>query len=151
MNTLLNVFDADVTREPQAMDTLTSSSAQFGFSQTLPLELALRTAPEQDILAAYNISEFEYEALCRNPAFVAALKHAHELVQKDGMSFKLKARLQADELLGESYRLIHDKEVPPSVRADLIKSTVRWSGFDTPEPVGQQQNVNPIQININLG
>lgn len=155
MSGLVNIFAADEAdmepSPPKDYLPLRAQSEVVGFPQTLPIELALRVAPEADILAAYNISEREYAWLCQSPAFVAALRNAHEMVQRDGMSFKLKARLQAEELLKESWRLVHDRELPPSVRADLIKATVRWSGYDNPSSADTGQTVNPIQININLG
>ena len=122
-----------------------------GFPHTLPLELALKTAPEADILAAYNISEDQYRDLTMNPAFVAALKNALELVAKDGMSFKLKARMQAEELLLRSWDMIHDRETAASVRADLIKSTVKWAGLETSVNENKGSTTQPLQININLG
>ena len=150
LTNLVNIFDADVP-EPAPHVPLRAESETIGFPATLPVELALRVAPEAEIIAAYGLSEREYASLCKSPAFVAALRNAHELVQKDGMSFKLKARLQAEELLQESWRLAHDNELPASVRADLIKATVRWAGYDNPEPANTAQATNPIQININLG
>ena len=46
------------------------------------------------------------------------------------MTFKLKARAQAEELLTTSWTLIHSPEVSPAVKADLIESTVKWGGLE---------------------
>lgn len=127
--------------------------AEIGaYPPTLPVEIALRVAPLRDICAAYNISHEEWLELKNDPVFQRDLTAAVEMVKKDGMSFKLKAQLQADELLKTSWKMIHAPadEVPASVRADLLKFTVRAAGYAEPaEKVNANQN--NLQININLG
>jgi len=127
--------------------------AEIGnYPPTLPVEIALRTAPLQQICKEYNISHDEWLVLKEDPVFRADLAAAVELVKKDGMSFKLKAKLQSEELLKTSWRMIHsnNEDVPASVRADLLKFTVRAAGLAEPaEKAGA--NANNLQININLG
>lgn len=127
--------------------------AEIGWPATLPVEIALKVAPLKDIQAAYNYSDEEWLALRDDPAFLSDLAAAVAMVKVEGASFKLKARMQADEVLKTSWRLIHAPldEVPSSVKADLIKSTVRWAGYDNKEGVGGMTNGNAFQININLG
>lgn len=126
--------------------------AEIGaYPPTLPVEIALRVAPLKDICAAYGISRDEWLALKNDPVFQRDLTAAVELVKKDGMSFRLKAKLQSEELLKTSWRMIHAKsdEVPASVRADLLKFTIRAAGLAEPaEKAGGLQNA--LQININL-
>jgi hypothetical protein len=127
--------------------------AEIGtYPPTFPVEIALRTAPLQKICEGYGISHDEWLALKEDPVFRADLAAAVELVKKDGMSFKLKAKMQSEELLKTSWRMIHshNDEVPASVRADLLKFTVRAAGLAEPaEKAGS--NANNLQININLG
>jgi hypothetical protein len=88
----------------------------LGYPATLPLELALRIATPKKICDAYGITKHEFEALCRNPTFVEDLRRARELVRKEGMSFRIKAMLQADELLKTSWGMIHNGALPATVR-----------------------------------
>ena len=57
---------------------------------------------------------------------------------------------EAEEMLKVSWSMVHDRETPPSVRADLLKWTSRVAGFE-PKNVEQtgaaQQSLN-IQINL---
>ena len=128
--------------------------AEIGsYPPTLPVELALRVAPVSEICAAYDISHEEWENLRADPVFQRDLAAAVELVKKDGMSFKLKAKLQAEELLKTSWKMIHSNndDVPASVRADLLKFTVRAAGLAEPADKGQNSLANTLQIQINLG
>lgn len=99
---------------------------------TLPIEIALKVAPTREICAAYGIERSQWEEIARNPAFIAELAAAVEALRKDGMSFKARAQMQSIELLKESWAMIHDRSgnVPHSVRADLIKFTIRCAGLD---------------------
>jgi hypothetical protein len=82
--------------------------------------------------------------------FQADLKRAVYLVREDGMSVRLKARLQSEELLTTNWQMIHDPTVPPSVRADLSKFTFRVAGLaDAPkEASGPATPTFAIQINM---
>src|SRR3546814_2812184 len=51
-------------------------------------------------------------------------------VRQEGMSFKLKAKLIAEENLREVFKLTRDEKCPPQVRGKLIELTARWAGFD---------------------
>jgi hypothetical protein len=89
----------------------------------------------------------------RSAGFIADLKAVVEELRKDGMSFKMKARLQAEELLKTSWRLIHSNndDVPPNVKADLIKFTIRAAGLDgSKDQAAAGSQSNALQININL-
>ena len=124
--------------------------ADLGFHPMLPVELAMRVAPVPEICAAYDVTKEQLTDLIANPVFAQAFANAQEMLQKDGMSFRIKARLQAEELLKKSWQMIHALETPTAVKADLIKSTVRWAGLepkgDTAAGLG-----SAFQININLG
>lgn len=129
-----------------------ANPSELGYPVTLPIEIALRTAPIKTICEAYGLSREDWERLRQHPQFVKDVAAANEELKKDGMSFRMKARLQADELLKTSWRLIHSSndDVPPSVKADLIKFTIRAAGLEADKAAnGNQQN--NLQININLG
>lgn len=137
---LATIKDYDPGRDPAAI----------GWPPTLPIEIALKTAPLNDIRDAYGYDEAEWRSLRYNPDFLSDLAAAVQMVREEGMSFKLKARLQAEELLKTSWRLIHAPidEVPSSVKADLIKATARWAGYDAKDNSGGQANNLNIQINL---
>ena len=83
--------------------------------------------------------------------FLQKLAAYREEVRTKGVTFRVKARAQAEELLKTSWILIHDPVVSPAVKADLIKSTVKWAGLDT-APANEGQNAaGGVTITINLG
>lgn len=123
--------------------------SQMGFPPLLPIELALRLDTPQNICAAYKISREEFTAIAQHPVFVKAYKEATEALKTEGMSFKLKARMQAEDYLATAFAMIKNANTSDAVRADLIKSTVRWAGYDAKEAAGA--GGSNFQIMINLG
>jgi hypothetical protein len=128
--------------------------ADLGYPPTLPVEVALRTAPIKDICIAYGLSREDWESLRNDPGFVAHVRRISDALGKDGgLGFKLKAQLQAEELLKTSWKMIHapGDDVPPSVKADLLKFTIRAAGLDGSKEQTAAAMQNALQININLG
>jgi hypothetical protein len=126
--------------------------SELGYPPTLALEVALKSAPIKNICMDYNLSKEDWDRMRVDPMFLADVMALQEELKKDGMSFRLKARMQSEEFLKESWKIVHDRtgEVPPNVKADLIKATWRVSGLEPTrgEAVG---NANAFQININFG
>ena len=127
--------------------------AELSYPPTLPIEVALKTASVANICAAYHLTREDWERLRRTPMFIADVAAAVEALKQEGMSFRVKARLQAEALLTTSWKLIHGPtdEVPASVKADLIKFTIRAAGLDASADAAKTPPGSTLQIQINLG
>ncbi len=137
------------------LELLRHDPASLPYPPTLPVELALRQKSPMEICQAYNITQAQWNQLRFDPIFIADLRSAVENLKKDGMSFRTKAKLQSEELLKTSWYLIHssNEEVPPQVKADLIKFTIRAAGLDGSKDQAAQAAAvsNQLQINLVLG
>jgi hypothetical protein len=143
MNALVSQTSQDGRRDPSSIP----------WPPTLPVEIALRQQSPRAICEAYGIDQLEWDRLRHDPLFVDDVKHWIEELRKDGMSFKAKARLQAEELLQTSWNMIHkDPSIPHAVKADLIKFTIRAAGLDGSKDQAANAGVsNALQINIVMG
>lgn len=141
---------------PFGMDTEQKDPTSLVWPPTLPIELALKTASPDEIRREYGYTQEEWAALPKNPAFLADLTAACEMVRQEGMSFKLKAKLIAEENLKTAWKMIHanHNDVPPAVKKDLILACARWAGYEQ-KGVSADGNAavanNAMQINIHLG
>lgn len=142
----------EMSNLPQ-VDPAKRSALDLGWPPQLPIELALRTHTPKELCAAYGIEKAEWDELKLDPNFRAAVQAAMDEVRKDGVSFKLKARLMAEDYLANAYRMVNDKtgNVPANVKADLIKFTMRCAGFEKAGVDGALGSAQVTQININLG
>lgn len=138
MNTLPARTDADLN----PVDPL--------WSMALMIDMALGVK-DIFILEAHNLQFHELEALKAQPGFVKQVAALRAELQKDGASFQMKAQVQADALLDTSWSLIHSNATPANVKADLIKSTVRWAGHEKTAAADGSGGRSGFSISINLG
>lgn len=119
-----------LTRGSQLPYKVPKDPAALGWSPTLPLEIAMRERTPKDICKAYGIDHETWTQLRSDPSFRMAVREADEALKREGARFKLKAQIQAEELLKTSFHMIHDPATPSAVQADLLKFTIRAAGLD---------------------
>ena len=124
--------------------------AMLGYPATFPIEIAMRTSPVDAICAGYHITPEQWDIIRYDPTFLGDLKRAMDLLKEEGASFKLKAKLSAEEVLKTAFRTIHDPKTPPNVAADLMKSVVRWAGYDAPTAAAGVAAGSGFSISINF-
>lgn len=142
------------TKLTLTMDTLplnhTKWSDRLAFDIALTLEGSGETLTE--VTVRHNITTQDILAFNRDPIFLKRVDSYREEIRDKGLTFRLKARAQSEELLTTSWLLIHDPSVSAAVKADLIKSTVKWAGL---EPKNTENdggnNAGGVKITINLG
>ena len=135
-------MDSSAVRQTKWSDRLT-------FDVALTLEGSGETLTE--LMARHNITASDVLAFNADPVFLRKVEHYRDEIRDKGMTFKLKARAQAEELLTTSWMLIHDPGVSPAVKADLIKSTVKWGGLEPKEATVGSDGGGGVRITINLG
>lgn len=101
--------------------------------ERLACELALGMEEPGAIFAQYGYNEDQALALMEAPGFAATLSRIGKEVKESGLSFKLKARAQAEELLGHSFEIATDPLAPTSERVKLIQWTAKVAGYEPKE------------------
>lgn len=125
------------------------------WTNRLAFDIALRlegSGEEVDeILERHSIQAQDLLSFNKDPIFLKKVEGYRDEIRDKGILFKTKARLQAEELLTTSWLLIHNPDVSAAVKADLIKSTVKWAGLEPKnEPVDAGAS-GGVRIMINLG
>jgi len=127
----------------------TKWSDRLAFDVALTLEGSGETM--QEVMGRHSLSASDLLQFRQDPVFLKKVEHYRDEVREKGMTFRLKARAQAEELLTTSYLLIHDPGVSPAVKADLIKSTVKWAGLEPRNDDNAEGSAGGVRITINLG
>jgi hypothetical protein len=135
------------------MDTSPLFQTKWSDRLTFDMALMLEGSGEtiNEVIARHNISTNDVLAFNKDPLFLKRVEHFRGEVRDKGLTFKLKARAQAEELLTTSWLLIHDPGVSPAVKADLIKSTVKWAGLEPKDNAQEGGGGGGVKITINLG
>lgn len=105
----------------------------------------------QEVIARHNIDANDITRFNKDPVFLKKVAALRNEVRDKGLTFKMKARAQAEELLTTSWVLIHDPTTSPAVKADLIKSTVKWAGLEPKTDAIATESSGGVKITINLG
>lgn len=123
--------------------------SKFAFPPLMPMELAMRIDTPANICEAYGYSKEDFAAMIQHPVFIKAYQEASEALKVEGASFRVKARLQAEAYLETSFAMVQNPATADSVRADLIKSTVKWAGLEPKGGASGEGGANfAIQINL---
>ena len=112
-----------------------TTAADMTFDPRIAYEIALGIDTPASVFEKHGYSNEQAAALVAVPSFVATIKKYQEEILAGGISFKLKAKMQAEDLLSHSYIIATDPEAPMAVRADLIKWTAKMAGL---EPVADK-------------
>ena len=105
-------------------------------------------ASKESILEEYDLMDHHYERIIRDIGFLGKVAALKKELEKDGATFTLKAKLQAEVLLDEAFKMAINEKVDDRVRAKLIGDTVRWAGFD--KTGGMIDNTGGFSVTINL-
>lgn len=128
---------------------LTRWSDRLAFDVALTLEGSGESL--QEIMSRHHIGPSDILTFNSDPVFLKKVEHYRTEIRDKGMTFRLKARAQAEELLTTSWLLIHDPIVSPAVKADLIKSTVKWANLEPKGNESVEAGSGGVSITINLG
>lgn len=109
------------------------SGADLTFNPLIAYELALGVSSAAAVFAKYTVSLEEAKRLIGLPHFLQTIREYREELTTKGVTFRLKAKIQAEDLLTHSYVLATDPEVPAAVRADLIKWTAKMAALEPGE------------------
>lgn len=122
--------------------------AALGYPPMLPVEIALKIDTPAKICELYGITREQFTRIIAHPVFIKSYQEAVESLKVDGMSFKLKAKMQAEGYLATVFSMVQDRNTSDAVRADLIKNVTRWAGYDAKAVDTGQGSSFSIQINL---
>jgi hypothetical protein len=125
------------------------------WSDRLAFDIALRLEGSGEdvveIMARHGITTADLVSFNNDPVFLKNVGSLRDEIRDKGITFKMKAKSQAEELLKTSWVLIHSPDVSAAVKADLIKSTVKWAGLEPKGDTGDVNSAGGVRIMINLG
>jgi len=135
------------------MDTLPLRHTKWSDRLAMDMALLLEGSGEtlQEIMDRHKIEVADINRFNNDSVFLKKVESLRNEVRDKGLTFKMKARAQAEELLTTSWVLIHDPTTSPAVKADLIKSTVKWAGLEPKNDQATTEISGGVKITINLG
>lgn len=103
-----------------------------------------------ELLTYHHLTEDQLLSISADPLFQRAVRSMRDEVREKGLTFRMKARVMADSLLKTSWQIIHSESTPPSVKSELIRSTVKWANLE-PKNDTPLDSTNGARIIIQIG
>ena len=127
--------------------------AAIGYPALLPVELVLRDHKPKEICQAFGISAERWERIRQDPVFLKDLAARDIELKSEGLSFKMKARLQCDNYLKKLWDITEDKTVAAKDRAQIMQFIIRAAGLDGSKDQAANVGVvgNALSITLHLG
>lgn len=105
------------------------------------------------VIARHGVAPQQLHTLLQSTAFCTKVETYRRELQESGASFRLKAAIQAEELLKTQWRIIHDPDTPPATAVKAIENVVRWAELE-PKKTGPEDDIGSrrpqVVVNIDL-
>lgn len=121
---------------------------EASFDPRLAFEVALGHMPIEEIYPRYQLTEFDWMRLAVQPTFKHAVIKYQEEISEQGISFRMKARVQAESYLKDAHLLIKHPMTPPTVKADMIKWTTKVADLEPKQNKDDTGTTFNLQINL---
>ncbi len=134
-------YVTDTTFKP-----LTPTEASF--DPRLAYEVALGYAPPEDIFPRYGMSEDDWHKVAIQPSFKnAVLKHQQDILE-NGVTFRAKAKVQAEAYLKDAHLLVKHPMTPPTVKANMIQWMAKVADLEPRKEADNSGTTFNLQINL---
>lgn len=122
------------------------------FDPKFAFEVALQYEPLNIVMQRYDVTMEDLKKLRKHQPFIVAVRNHQKDIKENGLTFKLKSKMLAEELLEDSFLLAKDSNIPPAVRTKNIENIVRWGELEPAKKTGEGSDTGPqFNIQINLG
>lgn len=116
----------------------------------LSFDLATGMMDTEEICEIHQISSLELDNLCHYTPFRLEVAGHKKAIREEGVSFRLKAKIQAEEYLMDLHEIISAPLTPASVKVDAIKYIVKCADLEPSPKVAQNSttivNNNKVEI-----
>lgn len=98
--------------------------------ERLACELALELEEPEEVFSRYGYTIEQGIALLETPLFAALCAKVGQEIRESGLSFKIKCRVQAEELLTHSFAIATDPLATTAERVKIIQWTAKMAGLE---------------------
>ena len=120
------------------------------FEHKIEFEVAMKYEPLATVMERYDVTLEHMMLLKTHKPFLLAVKQFQREIQEQGITFKMKAKMLAEDLIDTAYLMSKDLTTPASVRMDGIKNIVRWAELEPQKNKEDTGSMPTFAIQINL-
>lgn len=118
------------------------------WTPALVFDVALGLESEEVIFNRHGITEQEWHHINTHPLFHRQVAEQTRELSETGVSFRAKARVQAEMYLVDIDRMVASPNTDQKVKLEAIRSMVKWGNLE-PAPAKEEGTGAP-QVNIQI-
>jgi hypothetical protein len=106
--------------------------------------------PMPVFLSAECLTQAEYDEIAKNKVYRGYVKEYTAELKEKGFGFAAKARVLAEDLLADVYRMAKDTDTPAAIRVKTLENLVEWGQLVPKVAKGADAGAG-FSVTINLG
>ena len=118
------------------------------WTAALVFDVALGLEGHETVLQRHGVTPEEWDHINAHPLFQRQVAEQAREMGETGVSFRSKARVQAEMYLVQLDQMIHSPSTDQKVKLEAIRSVVKWGGLE-PQPSKEEGNSTP-QVNVQI-
>src|SRR5574343_848931 len=130
------LYDKRPTSYPHEMTELSHQFVDMPLTPSLVIEDALGLFADDELCMRHNITLGTLTSLRVLPGYEAAKRNAREEIVEKNLTFKYKARLQAEQGLSLAWKWMNDPEAPVKDKLAVLKELTNWGELAPKETAG---------------
>jgi len=121
---------------------------EASFDPRLAFEIALGNEEPEDIYPRYGLTYNNWMSLIMQPTFKqAVVQHQNEIIE-NGISYRLKAKVQSEAYLKDAHLLIKHPMTPPNTKLAAIQWVAKMADLEPRKEAAEQGTTFNLQINM---
>jgi len=120
------------------------------WTTALVFDVALGLESDETLLARHGITLAEWRHINTHPLFLRQVAEQAREIGENGISFRAKAKIQAEMYLKDIDQMIASQSTDQKVRLEAIRSMVKWAGLEPTPNKEEGSNVPQVNIQINM-
>jgi len=118
------------------------------WTPALVFDVALGLEDEDTLFARHSLTKQDWENINTHPMFLRQVAEQARDMGESGLSFKAKAKIQAEMYLTDIDRMVSSPATDQKVRLEAIRSMVKWGGL---EPIpNKEDGAGVTQVNLQI-
>lgn len=120
------------------------------WNTALALDVALGIASTDEILDRHDLSTDEYQRIVAHPLFIRQVAQQAREIVENGLSFRTKAKVQAEMYLLELDKMVMAPTTEQKVKLEAIKYVTKVADLEPKVTKEEGSNGPTVNIQINL-
>lgn len=126
------------------------SQVEPPWSSALVFDVALGVDDTSVLLQRHGLTPTDWERITSTPHFIRQVAEQARDLAETGLSFRAKAKVQAEMYLIETDRIVYSPHTDAKTKLEAIRSVVKWAELEPRPDKDERASAPMVNIQINM-